>query len=90
MVRMPILKKTVMIKKISEDKFYAIDISQDEDKIYKFQGPSAYFINSINQNQTFEELMQSLKKDFENIDEAKIKEDFNDFFLHLKKYQLVE
>lgn len=69
---------------------YATDVNDEGDKIYKFEGPSKIFIQHLHSKSSYQEMLIELKKNYDDLDEAKVQQDLTSFFKKLKEFQFIE
>lgn len=86
----PKLKKSVVIKKNSENQIYAIDVEVDEDAIFTFNGPALFFLNCLKEGLTREETILKLNNIYHGIDEEKVQKDLENFLTCLQEFKLIE
>ena len=86
----PRLKKTIVVKKISEVQVFAIDISNDEDKIYKFVGPSVLYLHSLINGYSQDKILLDMKGLYSDLNEEEVEKDLRNFISKLEEFQFID
>ncbi len=83
------LKKTVYLKKVSENQTFAVDLSNDEESVYKFSGPSHHFIHLVKEELNSDQIFEKLNEIYGDMNRETFSQDFDDFIKKCKEFHLL-